>query len=82
MPDRFLTRLEAARLLSISPATLAAWQYRAAKFGRPADAPPSVKVGGKLRRYSEAALLAWVAARAKRAARTTTVRRRRGGAGR
>lgn len=74
MSDRFLTRLEAARLLSISPATLAAWQYRAAKAGRPADAPPSVRLG-KLRRYSEAALLAWVAARAKQAARCP----RRGG---
>jgi hypothetical protein len=79
MADRFLSRLDAARLLSISPATLAQWQYRAAKSGRPADAPPSVKVG-KLRRYSEAALLAWVAARAKQAARTTG--RRRGGAAR
>lgn len=73
--DRFLSRLEAARLLSCSPATLAAWQLRAAKSGRPSDAPPSVKVG-RLRRYSEAALLAWVAARAKQAARST----RRGGA--
>lgn len=75
MTDRFLTRLEAARLLSCSPSTLAAWEYRAANSGRPSDAPPSVKVG-KLRRYSEAALLAWVAARAKQAARST----RRGGA--
>lgn len=75
MTDRFLTRLEAARLLSCSPSTLAAWEYRAAKSGRPSDAPPSVKVG-KLRRYSEAALLAWVATRAKQAARST----RRGGA--
>ncbi len=66
MSDRFLTRQEAARLLSISPATLAAWQLRAAKSGQPDVSPPSVKVG-KLRRYSEAGLLAWVARQAKQA---------------
>jgi predicted DNA-binding transcriptional regulator AlpA len=77
MSDRFLTRQEAAKLLSISPATLAAWQYRAAKRGRPDISPPSVKVG-KLRRYSEADLLAWVARQA-RQARSNMTRSQRGG---
>lgn len=80
MSDRFLSRRQAAELLAIAPSTLAQWQYRAARAGRPADAPPSVKLGGKLRRYRESELLAWVAARAKRATRATTSRRRRGGA--
>jgi predicted DNA-binding transcriptional regulator AlpA len=81
MSDRFLTRLEAARLLSCSPATLAAWQYRAQKAGRPTDAPPSVKIG-KLRRYSEAELVRWIAMRAKAATRAASVRRHRGRTGR
>jgi hypothetical protein len=68
MSDRFLTRLEAARLLSISPATLAAWEYLAKKKTRPDYAPPSIKVG-KLRRYSETSLLAWVAKQAARSKR-------------
>jgi hypothetical protein len=79
MSDRFLSRHDAAKLLSIAPATLAAWQYRARLTGRPDDAPPSTKIG-KLRRYSERALLAWVAARASQAARQTTPRRRKGAA--
>jgi hypothetical protein len=77
MSDRFLTRQEAAKLLSISPATLAAWQYHAAKSDRPDISPPSVKVG-KLRRYSEAGLLEWVAGQAKQA-RTKAARPQRGG---
>jgi len=80
MSDRFLTRRQAAEMLAIQPATLAAWQYRAGKSGRPTDAPPSVKLG-KLRRYPEAELVRWIATRAKAASRTTS-RHHRGRTGR
>lgn len=73
---KFLTRRQAAELLSIAPATLSAWEYRARKSGRPDDAPPSVKVGAKLRRYEEESLVRWIATRAKAATRTTSKRHR------
>jgi hypothetical protein len=54
-PDEevLLTRVEAAKLLHLSPATLATWASR----GK-ADAPPMRKHGGKPI-YAKAELLRW-----------------------
>jgi len=59
MADKFLSRAEAAELLSIAPATLRSWSYQY-------DPPPMVKIG-RLCRYPEQKLLAWVEKRARQA---------------
>ena len=55
--DIFLTRQAAANLLSVSTAALRSWHYRG-------GGPPMVKIG-RLCRYEESKLLAWVFQQAK-----------------
>lgn len=57
MADRFLTRAQAAARLGIAPKTLANLHSTGG------DAPPVVYVGPGSPRYSERALLAWLAGR-------------------
>ena len=57
--DIFLTRQAAANLLSVSTAALRSWHYRG-------GGPPMVKIG-RLCRYEESKLLAWVFQQAKQA---------------
>ena len=59
MADKFLSRAEAAELLSIQPSTLRSWSYQY-------DPPPAVKVG-RFVKYPEQKLLAWVEKRARQA---------------
>lgn len=56
MVDRMLKPEEVARLLQVSEATIRQWRYR--KQG-----PPSTRLGHSTVRYSEAALLEWIAQR-------------------
>jgi hypothetical protein len=51
--DKFLTRREAAEVLGLSPATLAAWRSAGKEFG-----PPMRKHGVRAM-YSQRELIAW-----------------------
>lgn len=56
--DRLLPAKEAAALVGLSPATLAAWRSRGV-----ADQPPFVRLGRRAVRYRETAIREWIAKR-------------------
>ncbi len=56
--DRLLQAGEAAALVGLKPATLAAWRSRGVR-----DQPPFVRLGRRAIRYRETAIREWIAAR-------------------